>query len=170
MTKPAKIEKRPLTEKQSLFCKYMYTIGSSSFGNGTESARRAGYKGDDNTLAATATRLLRNVKIIAEKQRIQAETRGKLDHNRQIAIDKLNSVIDVMFPLAVNGDSRAAAQVTAAIRELDAISNLHSSKLEQTGAGLSINVSQRAPEAITPEEGSKYPRIADRPAEAKQGA
>lgn len=32
--------------------------------NGTEAARRAGYAGDDATLAVTASRLLRNVKVV----------------------------------------------------------------------------------------------------------
>lgn len=32
--------------------------------NGTEAARRAGYAGDDNALAAAASRLLRNVKVV----------------------------------------------------------------------------------------------------------
>lgn len=33
--------------------------------NGTEAARRAGYAGDDATLAVTASRLLRNAKVVA---------------------------------------------------------------------------------------------------------
>lgn len=37
--------------------------------NGTRAAERAGYAGNDNTLAATASRLLRNAKIRAEISR-----------------------------------------------------------------------------------------------------
>ena len=83
-----------LTEKQSLFSKYMFTIGSDTFGNGTESARKAGYEGEENVLAATASRLLRNVKIISEKQRIQAETVEKLDLSREYCTQKLQDIVE----------------------------------------------------------------------------
>ena len=78
-----------LTGKQSLFSKYIFTIGSESFGNGVESARRAGYKGNDNTLAQTAHKLVINGKIIAEKQRIQAELVKKMDITVNECIDSL---------------------------------------------------------------------------------
>jgi len=109
MTKPAKIEKRPLTEKQSLFCKYMYTIGSSSFGNGTESARRAGYKGNDNTLSQTAIKLVRNGRIIAEKKRIQAELEQESKLTKQQVLNQLTEGIKLSRE---KGDLRALARFT----------------------------------------------------------
>lgn len=45
-------------DRQLLFAEYYLELW-----NGTEAARRAGYKGDDNTLAVTASRLLRNAKV-----------------------------------------------------------------------------------------------------------
>lgn len=51
-----------LTELQRRFVEaYM----GAAKGNATEAARIAGYKGDDKSLAATASRLLRNVKVLA---------------------------------------------------------------------------------------------------------
>ncbi len=51
-----------LTELQRRFVEaYM----GAAKGNATESARIAGYKGGDKSLAATASRLLRNVKVQA---------------------------------------------------------------------------------------------------------
>ena len=49
-----------LTDKQKLFADYYVSEGNL---NATRSARLAGYKGDDNSLAAQGSRLLRNVKV-----------------------------------------------------------------------------------------------------------
>lgn len=50
-----------LTFKQNAFVTHF--ISPETFGNGTQSARRARFSGDDNTLAVTASRLLRNPKV-----------------------------------------------------------------------------------------------------------
>ncbi len=63
---------RPLTVKQAAFCKWLFTPGSEIFGNGTESARRAGYSGTTNQLAVVAHGNRRKAKIIAERDRINA--------------------------------------------------------------------------------------------------
>ncbi len=47
--------------------------------NGTEAARRAGYAGDDATLAVTASRLLRNAKVVAFINERFAETTMRAD-------------------------------------------------------------------------------------------
>lgn len=63
---------KPLTSKQAKFAE-VYD------GNGTESVRRAGYKGSENTLAQVARQNLRNPQIqkaIAERQ--QAELAGAI--------------------------------------------------------------------------------------------
>lgn len=58
-----------LTAKQFLFCEYYIQTR-----NGTLSARLAGYKGkDDNSFAAIASRLLRNVKVKAYLAKRYAE-------------------------------------------------------------------------------------------------
>ncbi len=64
----------PVTPKQKLFYESYYTKGSESFGNGIQSASKAGYKGNDNTLGQAAHQLLKNSKAKTEKARIQTET------------------------------------------------------------------------------------------------
>ncbi len=54
------MKEKPLTDKQKLFADYY--VGEGNL-NSTRSARLAGYKGDDNCLAAQGSRLLRNVKV-----------------------------------------------------------------------------------------------------------
>lgn len=59
---------RPITTQQKVFiAEYLRTF------NGTHSARVAKYKGDANSLAVTAHRLLRNIKIKAEIERQLAD-------------------------------------------------------------------------------------------------
>ena len=69
------------SQKMSLFCDYMYTPNSDTFDNGVESARKAGYSGNDNTLAQTAHKLVRNGKVIARKAEIQAVMAENWDYS-----------------------------------------------------------------------------------------
>ncbi len=64
-------KKSPLTGKQLAFIDYYFICDF----NGTEAARRAGYKGDDATLAAIAYENLRKPHIAAEIRR-RTKTRG----------------------------------------------------------------------------------------------
>lgn len=66
-------EEYGLTHKQWLFALGMYTPGSESEGNGTESARQAGYKGSDYTLGRAAHDNTRNHKVMEAKKLIQGE-------------------------------------------------------------------------------------------------
>ena len=84
---------RPLTEKQSLFAKYYYTPGGELFGNATQSYRKAYPKcKSDNAAGVQATRLLSNTKIIAEKGKLQAETRQKMSKTAQDVINELEKL------------------------------------------------------------------------------
>ena len=112
---------RQLTEKQQAFCRYMFTEGSETFGNGTESARKAGYKGKDNMLATIAKENIRKQQIIEQKEAIQAKTVEKLDHDRDKAIELLHLAVDMAK------DQKNPNALTSAVRELNAISMLHSS-------------------------------------------
>ncbi len=61
-----------LTNKQRRFVNFYLELW-----NGTEAASRAGYEGDRNVLAATASRLLRNVKVRTEiEKRLESEAMG----------------------------------------------------------------------------------------------
>jgi hypothetical protein len=59
-----------LTPKQRAFSFWM--VSAVCYGNGTESARRAGYQGDDNVLGVVAYENLRKPKIVAEIQHLEA--------------------------------------------------------------------------------------------------
>lgn len=59
----------------SKFIECMFIPCSDTFGNGTESARAAGYTGNDNVLGQVGHRLVRNSKIIAAKEAIEADLR-----------------------------------------------------------------------------------------------
>jgi len=56
--------------------------------NGTEAARRAKYEGDDRTLAVTASRLLRNAKVLREIEK-------RLDHFTMSANEVLIQLTDI---------------------------------------------------------------------------
>lgn len=72
----------------------MYTPTSVSFGNGTESARRAKYKGNDNTLEQTAHKLVMNGKVVAEKTRLLAENEEKMEVSREYLNKKMLNIVE----------------------------------------------------------------------------
>ena len=133
-----------LTEKQAAFVKAYYEPTSDTFGNGVQSAKIAGYAGNDNTLAQTAHLLLRNNKIIQAGEKYRQEIASKLDHNREIAIKALNADYDRLEDKANNGDIQAIQARTAIMRELSAISNLHSTTINKND----ISDSPRPADAI----------------------
>ena len=114
--------KKP-TEKQQLWARYYYTPGSTSIGNGTESARRAGYAGNANCLHSVAVYNLRNSTVRNLKKQLQGVTTRKLEHNRETAL----SILDEALVIARAKNNEVS--IVQACRELNAISNLHSSTL-----------------------------------------
>ena len=93
------------TVKQEAFAAAMYTIGSQTYGNGTASARKAGYNGSENILATVAKQNTRKLQIIKLKQDIQAETAAKLDLSREKQHEKLEKAIN----MALTNNNPAAA-------------------------------------------------------------
>ena len=114
----------------------MFTVGSPTFDNGTESARQAGYKGNDNTLAVLAHQYIRKHKMQALKQAIQADTAKELEHNRAIALQMLHDT----YALAKKQSNTNS--MTAVIRELDDISGLK----QQTDNRQAVKITIAAPE------------------------
>lgn len=86
---------KQLTEMRSLFAKFMFTPGSETFGNGAQSAKKAGYSGNSNTLRQRAHELVTNSNIIAVKHKIQAETMEELNITKQGQLDKLAVFHDI---------------------------------------------------------------------------
>ena len=75
------IKDKPLTVKQAAFAQAMYTPGSETFGNGAESARKAQYEGNNNTLRQTAHKLVTNGNIIRAKAGIEAKTSAEMGYS-----------------------------------------------------------------------------------------
>lgn len=91
----------------------------------TKTMKTIGYA--DTTAEHRAHKVLRSVVVKKEIARLDAKQADKLEHNRQIAIDSLNTSLVALEKLVKKGNVSAISAKTAVIRELDAISNLHSS-------------------------------------------
>jgi len=113
-----------LTLKQRLFVDYYTAAGSDTYNNATQSAIKAGYK-DTKSVEATACNLLRLPKIQKAIDAKLAERRKKIEYNYDIAIQQLDMVINNLRPLANRGNVQANQALTAAIREKNAITGLH---------------------------------------------
>jgi phage terminase small subunit len=84
-------DKQKLTTKQRLFVEAYLTAP-----NGVQAARKAGYQGDENTLAMTASRLIRNDKV------------SKLINSRvETAIITADEVLLGIKNIAVNGEKES---------------------------------------------------------------
>ncbi len=119
------MQDKPLTVKQAAFCKCMFIPGSGTFGNGTESARKAQYKGNTGTLQSVAAENMLKPVIIAEKTRIEAITNQKLGWDRDIALKELRRSLAYLNRRVSDGDVGAVTARTAVIREMNDITGLH---------------------------------------------
>ena len=134
---------RPLTQKQELFSIAMFTIGSEFFGNGTASARKAGYKGSEDVLATVAKENIRKPQIIARKHVIQAKVAKIVQYNNAIALDMLTSDYARLAKKAAAGDIQAIQARTAISRELNACTGQHVINVNSQNKTLSITVAKK---------------------------
>ena len=109
---------RDLTEKQRLFAECYYTPGSETFGNGVKSAQKAGYKGSYWTLNQIAIDNIQKPTIKAQKDRLQAENKAIIKHDRENALRLLQQAIDIS--VSTNNPSG----LVAAVREMDVVCGL----------------------------------------------
>ncbi len=87
------MDEKPLTAKQASFCfAYTNVADKTTFNNGVESARYAGYKGNDATLNAVASENLRKPMIAAEIGRIRAEEQARTDVTREEIVKELRKL------------------------------------------------------------------------------
>ena len=134
---------KPLTAKQASFVQYYADSGSDTYNNIEQSMLKAGYSA--NYARHNCHHMLANVGISKANTAYRAKTSAKLEHNRTIAIDQLNSVVDqcnVILQAQPHNVSALSAK-TGAIRELNAISNLHSS---------TVNTDTKPVKALTSDE------------------
>ncbi len=95
--------------------------------NKTEALKSVGYshKYIDNF----AGKIWGNIGLTTAIAEIDAKTAKKCEHNRKIAIKLLTTDLQYLTEKAADGNIQAIQARTGIIRELDAISNLHSSTL-----------------------------------------
>ena len=91
------------TDKQKAFIKW-YTSAAVKL-NGTEAARRAGYKGNDKTLAATAIENLGKPRIREEIDRILGEAMAAAD----VTIEKVLRELQITYERASEAGNFSAA-------------------------------------------------------------
>lgn len=82
---------RPLTLKQDKF-RLRYVDND---GNGLKAARYAGYKGNDNVLAAIASQNLRKLNIKQKIEQYKTELRAESEHTFEQGTSKLQHAYDV---------------------------------------------------------------------------
>jgi len=112
-----------LTAKQRAFVEAYTDIGSDTYNNAHKSAIIAGYS-KKSALAISAENLSKPIIRQAIEQK-HAERRKKADYNYDKAIAELDMVINNLRPLANRGNVQANQALTAAIREKNAITGLH---------------------------------------------
>lgn len=118
-----------LTAKQQAFADFHEDIGNKeTFGNGYESAKQAGYKGNDNTLRAIASENLTKLAIIAyvDDKRLKRQEKG--EHNYDAAMLKLSKLAGYLKKLVKTGNIQAVTAALAIIREESEISGLHKNR------------------------------------------
>lgn len=108
--KDVPLEDRPLSGKQKLFGDW-YTSAEVNC-NGTEAARRAGYKGSDATLAAIASENLKkpNVRRYID-QRLAEAAKGA-----EVTVENVLKKLQTVFELGVKNSQLAAAARAAELQ------------------------------------------------------
>lgn len=88
-----------------------------------------------------------NVDVKQEIARIEAEIRAEMRYDRETAVKLLRENLTHLTERVNKGDIGAIQARTAVIRELNAISNLHSS---------TVHTTEDKPLELTPEEARLY--------------
>lgn len=105
------------SQKMWLYCLAMFTIGSETYDNGTNSARTAGYNGNDNNLAVISSDYLRLPKVQAAKNAIQ----GNIAKRFVLKAEKVISRLAMISGIADSTDEDKLQTTTSGdqIRSLD---------------------------------------------------
>jgi hypothetical protein len=122
-----------LTPKERAAVQFYADRGSDTYNDWCASYKAAGYRTTGKQWKTNAKRTHDKHHIKKAIEEYRARIGKKLDHNRQIAIDLLNRNITWLTPRAEKGDVGAIQALTSAIRELNAISALHSNTVIDGG-------------------------------------
>jgi len=119
---------KALNKRQRDFARYYTDPASETRGNQLQSAIRAGYT--DKYARRACQCLLDNLRVKTEISRLEAEIAEKMDWNRDKAIGKLAELASWVTKAAMGGNIAGINALTGVFRELNAISGLHSSKVQ----------------------------------------
>lgn len=122
-----------------------------------EALVEAGYS--ESYARAIGLKLYDNVALKQAIEGIEAQKQAVSEHNYDTAVQMLRQRITWLDAKAEAGDTQAIQAQTAIIRELDCITGLQKQNIQQTGAGLTINVTEAKPKEA-------YPKLQDRQEEA----
>lgn len=104
-------KKKKLTPKQELFVsEYLKT------GNATEAARRAGYKGNDNTLAQVGNENLRKPNVVELIKSKEAERSKRLELEEDFELKAAKEIYDKSMEILDFKSANTAVQTIAKIR------------------------------------------------------
>ncbi len=118
---------KELTNKQQAFVDAIEnSTNKQTYNNALESAREAGYKGNNRTLASVGSENLTKPNIILARQAIRAKKQARVEHNYETAITELNQVIANLTTQALAGKIPANRALIAAMAEKNNITGLHS--------------------------------------------
>ena len=113
-----------LTAKQQSFVQYYADVGSGTYNNGTQSAKKAGYS--MKTANEQAARLLANVSIKEAIAVYKAGIAVKLELTREAQHKKLQQALQMAI------ETKSAAAMTSAIREQNEMLGYHRDKAPNT--------------------------------------
>ena len=141
---------KQLTVKQQAYCNYMFIAGSETYGNGTQSSRKAGYKGSNSVLNNTSLDNLLKPAIITEKRRIEAKTAEKLNVDRDYLIKQTKDILEhstsdrnKLTALSLMGDFVGAKKDNAPNAERDQAKRAAMSEEEQEIARIAAEIRVR---------------------------
>lgn len=137
------MDNRPLTAKETSAIEGYCNTDSDTYNNWCQSYLKAGYS-KCTGWQTNAIKVLHKNCIRQAVSDFRARTGQEWEHDRRIAVDSLNLNILRLQRKADTGDVQAASAITACIRELNAISALHSSTVITHDKPQPLTEAQRA--------------------------
>lgn len=135
-----------LTLKQNAFTQYLTdSSNKTTYNNGLESARAAGYKGNDNTLTVIASQNLTKLNVKQAIADIEAERQVKNKNNQEQATFELERRIGYLEQKAKEGNVQAIQAQTSLFRELNEVRGLHKQRIiDETDQQRELTASEKA--------------------------
>lgn len=141
----AKKRDRAPNVRREAFARHYAAGADGVIGNGRESARAAGFKGTDASLDVTASRLLRNAKVMAAVSRLHGKAEGRAVARLADFKAEVPACLDTLVEIRDGKITKGAAvRVMAVDKLLDRALGKPASKVQ-----LDSGVEGAAPASIT---------------------